>query len=411
VPISTRGSEVEISPDGRYAYVAVVASGDGAWRIDLATNTVAGAKLATADMGGTTFMFGQASGMTLSHDGKVLALCGSFTNQVTLIDTAAWSVVANVAVGTFPVKAVFSSDDTKLYVANKNANSISVVNVAGAGSNVGATLPVGAAPFELAVDTAAQLLYVAEFNDKRVRRVDLVGGSSSTIALADFPQGLRLSPTGSCLYVASGNWTVSLGPGPLLALGRSGAVTQIDTATFSVSQSVDTGTPPATLELDAAGGLGLVPVPLGDGLTRIDLSTSVTTYCTAKVNSLGCAPHVWFTGSPSASAGSGFTIGAAQELASVSGIFFYSTQGAAAAPFQGGFLCVLPPTRRTPLQVSTGSGACRGVFALDFNATIASGFDPALVSGAGFWGQYWSRDSASPSTTNLTDAIHGVVGP
>ena len=58
-----------------------------------------------------------------------------------------------------------------------------------------------------------------------------------------------------------------------------------------------------------------------------------------------------------------------------------------------------------------GAGACGGVFTLDFNARIASGVDPALVNGAAFWGQYWSRDSLSPSHTNLTNAITGVIGP
>jgi Tol biopolymer transport system component len=35
-----------------------------------------------------------------------------------------------------------------------------------------------------------------------------------------------------------------------------------------------------------------------------------TVYCTAETNSKGCAPAIAFTGTPSASAGSGFTVGA-----------------------------------------------------------------------------------------------------
>ena len=151
VPISTRGSEVELSPDGHYAYVAVVSSGDGVWRIDLNTLAVAGSKLATADMGSTGFVFNQASGMTLSHDGRTLVVCGSFTNAITLIDTLNWVVYATVPVGTFPVEVAFSADDTRLYVSNKNANTLSVVNNAGAGSAVIGTISVGTPPYELAV--------------------------------------------------------------------------------------------------------------------------------------------------------------------------------------------------------------------------------------------------------------------
>jgi hypothetical protein len=129
------------------------------------------------------------------------------------------------------------------------------------------------------------------------------------------------------------------------------------------------------------------------------------------VNSNGCVPYVFFDGAPSASAGAGFDIGATRVLAGVNGIFFYSTLGPTATPYLGGYLCALPPTRRTPLQSSTGAGPCGGLFSLDFTARIASGVDPALVNGASFWGQYWSRDSLSPSHTNLTNAITGVIGP
>ena len=35
----------------------------------------------------------------------------------------------------------------------------------------------------------------------------------------------------------------------------------------------------------------LVPSPFADGLTRLDIPGGVTTYCTAKTNSQGCAPR------------------------------------------------------------------------------------------------------------------------
>ncbi len=135
------------------------------------------------------------------------------------------------------------------------------------------------------------------------------------------------------------------------------------------------------------------------------------TYCTAQTNSNGCAPPIYAQGAPSASAGSGFTVGSRLAVASTNGILFYSKTGPASVPFLGGFLCVAPPAVRTPVQNSGGTGPCGGSFALDFNVYVSSGADPGLVAGAGVWAQYWSRDPASASATNLTNAIHFVLGP
>ena len=134
-------------------------------------------------------------------------------------------------------------------------------------------------------------------------------------------------------------------------------------------------------------------------------------YCTSKVNSQGCTPSIGATGTPSASAGSGFVLTTTNELDNKFGLFFYSKTGANNAPFQGGFLCGMPPLVRTPVQNSGGTPPCGGAFTMDFNAYIAGGADPALISGQPVWVQTWSRDPASPSTTNLSDAITFTICP
>ncbi len=135
------------------------------------------------------------------------------------------------------------------------------------------------------------------------------------------------------------------------------------------------------------------------------------TYCTSKTTSDGCAPPVFAEGSPSATSGSGFLLGAWQVPSSKNGLLFYSKVGPSGLPFQGGFLCVAVPIRRTPVQNSGGAGSCGGTFGLDFNAYIASGADPALVPGQGVWAQYWFRDPPAPFSTGLTNAARFVVGP
>ncbi len=137
-----------------------------------------------------------------------------------------------------------------------------------------------------------------------------------------------------------------------------------------------------------------------------------STYCTAKLNSSLCLPAIAISSSPSVSGATQCLITAANIQNNRSGVLFYGYQ-AAIQPFQGGFLCVQTPLRRTPLQLS-GVGmpgdVCGGRFSFDFNALIASGIDPALqLVGQTFAAQYWARDGQDPFGSSLTDAVQGQI--
>ncbi len=177
-----------------------------------------------------------------------------------------------------------------------------------------------------------------------------------------------------------------------------------------------------SLPVNAGPGDVLVRTPgsLGSALSNafpIDPSicSEPVVYCTAKVNSLGCASAIASIGTPSASAGSGFVVTASNLLNQVSGVLFYGKTGPAATPFQGAFFCAQPPVTRTLGQNSGGDpppiANCSGTFGLDFNAWIAGGSDPALTPGQEVWAQYWSRDPLlpPPDKTNLSDALAFVV--
>jgi hypothetical protein len=144
-------------------------------------------------------------------------------------------------------------------------------------------------------------------------------------------------------------------------------------------------------------------------------------YCTAKVNALGCLPSIGFTGAPSASSASGFTIQGSQVRNQKVGLLLHGLAGPAALPFQGGTLCVASPVRRsvsvnsggTPLPVSD----CSGVYALDFNAFAAGALGgtphPELqFPGTDVDSQWWGRDNGfpPPNNTTLSNALHFVMG-
>jgi Tol biopolymer transport system component len=136
------------------------------------------------------------------------------------------------------------------------------------------------------------------------------------------------------------------------------------------------------------------------------------TYCTAKLNSLGCAATLSTFGVPGATLPAPFTITTSNLRSQVAGLTIYSLAGASATPFQGGHLCVQAPFARTPIQPTGGNPAgndCSGSLAFDFNAYVASGANPALVDGVTVWAQSWSRDGGDPFGSNLSGGVTFVL--
>lgn len=275
IDISRRGSQVEISPDSRYAYIAVTSDGDGVWRIDLDSFTVAGSKILTGNMGGIGLLFSQSSGMTLNHDGSTLVTCNSFDNNISLVDTASWTEVARVPVGAFPVRAAFSSDDSMVYVSNAYAGTVSVVDNSGAVSAVTDTFSVGSNPFELTVAPDGSKLFVGDVSAAGEAQIDIIDLRSpvpivtNTIPLQDVLMGLHVDPAGRRLYAAAGGWSVTFGS-PVTPVTSFGHLYIIDIEAGAIFDQIDTGLPPAMLAFHDDLQLAAIPSPLGDGVTFIE---------------------------------------------------------------------------------------------------------------------------------------------
>jgi hypothetical protein len=140
---------------------------------------------------------------------------------------------------------------------------------------------------------------------------------------------------------------------------------------------------------------------------------SVVTYCEAQANSQGCTPAISGVGTPSATLLSPFRIRAMDVLNGKKGLLFYGFKPRQ-TPFLGGFMCIVAPTVRTPVQDSGGNpppSDCSGFFSFDFNEHIRSGIDPKLVPGEEVFAQYWSRDPPAASSSNLTDALAFYIHP
>lgn len=274
VNISTRAGSVAISPDGQYAYLGVVASGDGVWRIDLDTNTVAGPRILTGDMGGVGYSYSQSSGITLSNDGSLLAVAGSFTNNVSFIDTATWSLLVNVAVpaGSFPTMISFSADDSRAFVSNRNTDTVSVIDLTGPLPALDSTFAVGDSPWQT-VDAGGGRLWVNNWGDEEVALYDTVSGARiAGISPPDRPIGMHLNSDDGLLYVANGESSTTIGGLVGWTHSEDGRLTVIDTAAFAVVDTIELGVAPSMLAVDPGTRSAVVSAPEADGAAVVILA-------------------------------------------------------------------------------------------------------------------------------------------
>ena len=128
--------------------------------------------------------------------------------------------------------------------------------------------------------------------------------------------------------------------------------------------------------------------------------------------SAGCHPQIGYTGSPSASAGSGFEVTLSDSIGVQPGIFIYSKSGPSTVPLFGSYLYVRAPITRAALLFSGGTpGGCDGQFLFDFNTWIATGPDAGLLPATRVWAQFWSRDPGDMDGAHLSDALTFVIAP
>ena len=153
----------------------------------------------------------------------------------------------------------------------------------------------------------------------------------------------------------------------------------------------------------------------GSGSAYLFCAPAVS-YCTAGVSTNGCQALLSASGTPSASAATGFTLIATGVEGAKDGLFFFGPNGRQANSWGNGtsFQCVTPPVMRAGLLAGTGSsGACDGALAQDLNArwTAKPNQNPGV--GAVVQAQLWYRDpqNTSNQTTSLSDALEFCVGP
>lgn len=295
------------------------------------------------------------------------------------------------------------------------------------GNRVGETpLSFGSSPYGVCADPNSGRLLVT--HDSAVNNIEVfysqVGGSalfhaSNGVNDVNVPRQIHCTPGGNVL-VAGGGVPRGIyeydGAGALVSAysaGMSGCygVAQLENGRLLITDTTgirtfDPSTGVSTLLFAGAGFRSIAKLSIDD---------FSTTYCTAGTSSNGCTPAISATGTPSASAASGYNIAVAGLEGNRLGLLFYGVSGRISSPWGSSFLCVRSPTQRMTTQNSGGVvGQCNGAYVEDWIAFATShpgALGTPLTAGTLVNVQAWYRDPPAPKTTNLSDALEFTLIP
>jgi YVTN family beta-propeller protein len=107
-----------------------------------------------------------------------------------------------IPVGTHPFGVAVTPDGSKVYVANQNDGTVSVIATA-TNTVVGSPITVGTLPFGVAVTPDGSKVYVANFASNTVSVIDTATNTvvGSPLTGGFFPFGVAVTPDGGKVYV------------------------------------------------------------------------------------------------------------------------------------------------------------------------------------------------------------------
>jgi YVTN family beta-propeller protein len=141
-----------------------------------------------------------SSAIALTADGATLLAVNPDSNSLSVVDTAAHALLAEIPVGLDPCTVAVDDAGRWAYVANRGSADVSVIDLQTC--ETVAHIAVGYRPYGLVVSPDGVRLYVAIQGEDRLVVVDTATlRITHCLPVADRPSGLALSADGQTLYL------------------------------------------------------------------------------------------------------------------------------------------------------------------------------------------------------------------
>ena len=141
----------------------------------------------------------------LSKDHRRLFVSMPIANQVAVIDTGTWKVIANIAVASNPARIALQPDEKYLWVGCDQATAESGVTVIDVDElRVVARIPTGAGHHEIVIDDKDRFAFVTNKIESTLSIIDVQGLKKiRTIKTGGMPTSLAFSSISKAVYVVS----------------------------------------------------------------------------------------------------------------------------------------------------------------------------------------------------------------
>lgn len=150
--------------------------------------------------------------VAVSKDDRTIYVTGQLSNKLVAVDVATGKT-SQANVGAYPFAVVVSKDGKTAYVSNQGDKTLSVMSVDGLSVTPRSTITVGTHPNRMLIDAQHNRMFVANGDSDSISVIDMTKNTvTNTISVQPFrgahagtqPNNLALSSNGNTLYVTNG---------------------------------------------------------------------------------------------------------------------------------------------------------------------------------------------------------------
>ena len=252
---------VQVAPDGKSVWVTAVPMDSTGINllvvIDINTGTIKHRVQLGKDL--------HVAHVVLDNESKYVFVTAKESNQVIQVDATTYEVVQKFDLGTGHSPHGLRYAKGKLYVANMDAKSMSVINIADGKIT---DIPLGGVAVQTAVTQDGKFVFASLYDTKEVIRYDLQNGEIKRIPLPASAQGpiqLYATPDSKLLYVAD--------QGELMERPVSNKVFVIDIANTKVISTIVVGNKAHGVVVSKIGTTVYVTNSIDNTVSVIDVAT------------------------------------------------------------------------------------------------------------------------------------------
>lgn len=272
---------VQVAPDGKSVWVTAVPMDSTGINqlvvIDVNTGIIKNRVQLGKDL--------HVAHVVLDNESKYAFVTAKESNQVMQVDATTYEVVRKFDLGTGYSPHGLRYAKGKLYVANMDAKSMSVINIADGKIT---DIPLGGVAVQTAVTQDGKFVFASLYDTKEVIRYDLQSGEIKRIPLPAGAQGpiqLYATPDSKLLYVAD--------QGELMERPVSNKVFVIDISDAKVINTITVGNKAHGVVVSKDGTTVYVTNSIDNTVSVIDVATQKVT----RTVSVGKGPNgisYWF---------------------------------------------------------------------------------------------------------------------